>query len=592
MNGLHPGFVLFAVACAVAITRGVLRQAVLLAGTALTLYCAWSLSPEATWTFAVPDDTLQLLRVDDLSRVFGLIFSLIVGIGSLYALHVTAGGEHAAALVYAGAALGVVFAGDLITLFVFWELMAVTSLFVIWYGKTARAQAAGLRYLLVHIVGGSILFCGILLLRAEGEALTIEPLTTASNRQDAAFWLILIGVAINAAIPPLHAWLTDAYPEASISGSVFLSAFTTKTAVYVLIRLFPGAPILLWAGVIMTLYGVVYAVLANDLRTLLAYHIVSQVGYMVTGVGMGSALALNGAVAHAFCHILYKALLFMGAGAIIYATGKRKLTELGGIAAAMPLVFLLYMVAGMSISGFPLFNGFISKSMIISAAGKGHLPVAELLLSLASIGTFLSTTLKLPYFAFFSTGRGLQPQPVRLNMLLAMAVSAVCCIALGVYPHWLYERLPFNATYEPYTVDHVVSALQLLLGTGIGFWWLLQKLGPEPMISLDTDWLYRKPLISAFHALVTAARQTGMTLEGWRLHLLRALLPYLQNPLLVFRRLGFGRLTLTTTHRRHPEISMPDTMFPYDENRYRSPIGATVLWIVICFTLAALYLLV
>ncbi len=575
---MHPGFLLFIIACAAAFTSGRLRQIIMLAGTALTCYSVWHLSPEANWTFAVPEHTLNLLHVDRLSHVFGLIFSFTAGMGCLYALHVRHSGEHAAALVYAGAALGVVFAGDLITLFVFWELMAVASLFVIWYGGTARAQAAGQRYLLVHIFGGSVLLCGILLLRAEGADLTVRALTETAYRNSAAFWLMLIGVAINAAIPPLHAWLTDAYPEASTSGSVFLSAFTTKTAVYVLIRLFPGAPILLWAGVIMTLYGVIYAVLSDDFRTLLAYHIVSQVGYMVAGVGMGTDLALNGAVAHAFCHILYKALLFMGAGALIHATSKRVLTDLGGLARAMPLVLLLYMIGAVSISGFPLFNGFISKSMIITAAAKDHLPVAEFFLIMASIGTFLSIGLKLPYFAFLGPDRGLTPKPVPINMLLAMAVGAICCTALGLYPDWLYHRLPYNASYHPYTVDHVVDAMQLLLGTTLAFGWLLHRLHGEPAVNLDTDWFYRKPLRLAFNHMITSARQTGIRLENTRRQLLTSINPYLQNPFLPSLRLGFHAPRLTS-----------DT--PYNADTHRLPIGATILWVLIFFALTVLYLL-
>lgn len=576
--GLHPGFLLFIVACAAALTSGRLRQIVMLAGTALTCYSVWQLSPEASWTFAVPEHTLNLLHVDRLSHVFGLIFSLTAGIGCLYALHAQHGGEHAAALVYAGAALGVVFAGDLITLFVFWELMAVASLFVIWYGGTARAQAAGQHYLLVHIFGGSVLLCGILLLRAEGADLTVRALTETDRQHSLAFWLILIGVAINAAIPPLHAWLTDAYPEASTSGSVFLSAFTTKTAVYVLIRLFPGAPILLWAGVIMTLYGVVYAVLSDDFRTLLAYHIVSQVGYMVAGVGMGSDLALNGAVAHAFCHILYKALLFMGAGALIHATGRRKLDDLGGLARAMPATLCLYMIGAVSISGFPLFNGFISKSMIISAAAKGHVPVAEFFLIMASIGTFLSIGLKLPYFAFFGPNRGIQPKLVRLNMLLAMTAGAICCTALGIYPEWLYHRLPYNATYHPYTVDHVVDALQLLLGTTLAFWWLIPRLHGEPAINLDTDWIYRRPLRQVFNHIILFARQSGSKLEQARLHMLDVINPYLQNPFLPSLRLGFHTQRLSSNT-------------PYNADTHRLPLGATILWVLIFFALTVFYLL-
>jgi len=578
MSSVHPAFMLFAVALLATLVRGTLRRLVLLVGTALTLLILAQLGPEAGWTLALPHYTLQLLHVDSLSHIFGFIFSLIACIGVLYALHVSHGGEHAATLVYAGAALGVVFAGDFITLFVFWELMAVASLFVIWYGGSARSWAAGLRYLLVHVLGGSLLLFGILVYIANGGDIALRALTTGPEIPEAAFWLILLGIAINAAIPPLHAWLTDAYPEASVTGSVFLSAFTTKTAVYMLIRLFPGAEVLLWAGVIMTLYGVIYAVLENDIRRLLGYHIISQVGYMVAGAGMGTAMALSGATAHAFCHILYKALLFMGAGAVIQATGKRQLNELGGLASALPVVMILYMVGAFSISGVPLFNGFISKSMVISAASEAHLPVAEMLLTLASVGTFLSIGLKLAYFMFFGPERHLPMQPLPRNMVWGMGTAAALCTWLGIFPGWLYARLPFAVEYHPYTVDHVVSALQLLIGTGLGFWLLLHKFDGKAAISLDTDWLYRKPLVPLINATIALARQSGTAIEHGRACVVRAIVPYVQNPFLLSRQLWLGR--------RPPG---DHTSLLYDENRLRLPIGVTIFWIVVFFASIALY---
>ena len=411
---MHPGFVLFLTAVIVPLVRGTARRVVLAAGTVAALISWESLDFTSGWRVTVAGYSLTLLHVDPLSLVFSLIFTLVTFVGILYALHNNRAGEHVSTLVYAGSSLGVVLAGDWATLFVFWELMAVSSLFLIWQSGTERSARAGYRYLLVHIFGGSLLFAGILVHLARGGGFAVSALTT-SETDPLAFWLILLGVAINAAIPPLHAWLTDAYPEASVTGSVFLSAFTTKTAVYVLLRLFPGADVLVWAGVAMALYGVVYAVLENDIRRLLAYHIVSQVGYMVAGVGMGTSLALDGATAHAFSHILYKSLLFMGMGAVIYATGLRKLTELGGIANRMKLVVVLYAVGACSISGFPLFNGFISKSMIVSAAAEAHLPVVELLLTLASVGTFLHTGLKLPYFTFFGPKKDLELRPLPLE---------------------------------------------------------------------------------------------------------------------------------------------------------------------------------
>ena len=443
MSALHPAFVLFVTAGVAMAARGVLRQVVLLAGTLATLWAVWELDTAATLSWALPNYTLQVLRVDALSHVFGLIFSLIACIGVLYALHVRRGGEHAATLVYAGGGLGVVFAGDWITLFVFWEMMAVASLFVVWFGGTAQSQAAGYRYLLVHIFGGSLLFCGILIHLLHGGETGLAALTQ-SDTPDAAFWLILLGVAINAAVPPLHAWLTDAYPEASVTGSVFLSAFTTKTAVYVLIRLFPGAEVLLWAGVVMTLYGVVYAILENDIRRLLAYHIVSQVGYMVAAVGMGTALALNGSGAPRLLpHPLQGAAVH---GRRRGDPGDRQAqAQRPWRAESAPChsFSALYMIAAFSISGVPLFNGFTSKSMIVSAAAYAHLPVPELLLTLAGVGTFLSVGLKLPYFTFMGGDRGLTAQRLPVNMLLAMGVGAFFCVWLGIFPQALYERLPF-----------------------------------------------------------------------------------------------------------------------------------------------------
>ena len=560
----HPAFILFATAGLVGLSRGRVRAGLLLAGTVAALVAAAALSPGAHWGYAVGDYQLQLLRVDPLSHLFGLIFSLIMAVGALYAVHVTRAGEHGATLVYAGGALGVVYAGDWVSAFVWWELMSIASLVVVWSGDTDRTRAAGFRYLFVHVAGGSIFFTGLVVHLSGGGALELGPFGETGGW---AYALILLGVAINAAIPPFHAWLVDAYPEASDTGTVFLSAFTTKTAVYLLIRVFPGSDLLLWAGIAMALYGVVYAVLENDIRRLLGYHIISQVGYMVAAVGLGTPLALAGAAAHAFCHILYKALLLMGAGAVMTATGRRKLTELGGIGRQMPIVVALYFVGALSISGAPLFNGFISKSMIITAAGdEGH-GVAELLLTLASIGTFLHTGLKLPYFTFFGPSRGLRPTPVPANMLAAMGVAAACCIGLGLVPGWLYSRLATAVDYHPYTLDHVTGSLQLLGGTALGFWWLLGKLKGEATESLDTDWFYRIPVPGAMAWMVGAAAATGRLATAASRWMVQVAAGYAANPLT-----GVGRLVSGATNGAMP---------PYDENRYRFPIGVTVLWVVI-----------
>jgi multicomponent Na+:H+ antiporter subunit D len=429
-------------------------------------------------------------RVDTLSLIFAYVFGLITIIGTIYSFHVRDNTQHVAAFIYAAAAVGVVFAGDLLTLYVFWELMMLASVWLIWQRRTPESFRAGFRYLLVHAVSGVLLLAGIVLFYTQTGSIAFSRI----DIDGLPFYLILIGFMINAAVPPLHAWLVDAYPESTVTGAIFLSALTTKTAVYVLIRGFPGTELLVWIGAIMALWGVVYAVLANDIRRLLAYHIISQVGYMVAGVGMGTAIALNGSAAHAFTHILYKAVLFMGAGAVIYMTGRSKLTELGGIYRYMPFTFFLYMIGALSISAFPLFSGFVSKTMVVEAAAVDYRAWIWLMLTMASAGTFLHTGLKLPYFTFFGKDSGLRPKEAPWNMLLAMGIAAFFCVFIGVYPDWLYRMMQYPVEYNAYSLGHVLWELQLLLFTGLGFFLLLKHVGGEAKISLDTDWLYRRAM--------------------------------------------------------------------------------------------------
>jgi formate hydrogenlyase subunit 3/multisubunit Na+/H+ antiporter MnhD subunit len=362
-----PALILVAGALAVALAPARARRVLAVAAPLLALAYVASLPLGTTVTHPLLGWTLEVVRVDALSRVFGLIFAVVAAIGAVFAWGVTDRREQVAAQLYAAGALGVTFAGDVITLYAFWELMAVTAAVLVWVRDTAPAHRAGLRYVLVHLTGGAVLLVGL-----AAHVGTTGRIAFEHFEPSAAAWLILIGFCLNAAVPPLGAWLPDAYPKASVTGAVLMSALTTKSAVYALLRGFAGWEVLVAAGVFMALYGVVYAVLANDIRELLAYHIISQVGYMVAGCGLGTAMAVNGAVAHAVCHILYKSLLFMGAGVVITTTGRSKLTELGGFVGRQRLVFGLYMIGAFSISGFPLWNGFVSKSMVVAAAGETH----------------------------------------------------------------------------------------------------------------------------------------------------------------------------------------------------------------------------
>jgi multicomponent Na+:H+ antiporter subunit D len=487
---VHPGFVLIFGAWLVPLFGGRTRRVVMVLLPAAALVICILMEPGTYGVVHVAGQELVFGRVDRLSLVFSYVFSLLALLGMIYALHVDDDAQHVAALTYAGAALGTTFAGDLLSLFLFWELMALSAALLVWLRRQRAASAAGFRYLLVHLFGGLCLLGGIALYWSGTGSLTFGDMSPYAG--SAAFTLILVAFLLNAAVPPLGAWLPDAYPEATATGAVFLTAFTTKSAVYALIRGFAGTEILVWWGAAMAVYGVVYAVLENDARRLLAYHIISQVGYMVCGVGIGTTLALNGAAAHAFAHILYKALLFMGAGAVLQMTTLRKLSDMGGLYKTMPLTLALYMVGAFAISAVPLFSGFVSKAMVVSSAGESHRTAIFLLLTLASAGTFLHTGLKLPYYMFFGKERGLSAREPPMNMLTAMGLAAAACVLIGVFPSILYRFLPFPVDYTPYTARHVMATLGLLGFTALGFFMMLKHLDPEPIVSLDTDWFYRR----------------------------------------------------------------------------------------------------
>lgn len=491
---LHPGLLLILVGFIAMIVPKALRKIVLAIGPLAALIAVFQLPVGTDLSCKVMDAyTIGYLYVDKLSYVFAMIFAMMAAIGGIYSCHNENHMEALCSMGYAGCALGVTFAKDWLTLIAFWEGLAITSLFLIWCNNTPASRRAGFRYLLVHMFGGNFLLAGIFLKVSSGSTLIAN---LAQGPHDAAFWMILIGVAINAAIPPLNAWLVDAYPEGTITGSVFLSSFTTKVAVYTLIRIFAGTDFLMWFGSFMALYGACYAVMENDMRRLLGYHIISQVGFMVAGVGVGTAMALNGATAHAFSHILYKSLLFMCAGAIIYATGIRKINQLAGMAKKMPFVAVCFFVAAFSISGVPLFNGFISKTITIAAASEAGQDLVYFLLELASVGTFLSITLKMGYFIFLrNDDKGVEIKTeLPKNMYVAMTIGAVLCTAYGVCPDLLYRYLPFDApAYHPFTAAHILSYIEILTVTMIPFMMYLPKMEPHTAISLDTDWFYRKP---------------------------------------------------------------------------------------------------
>ncbi len=512
---LPPALFLLAGAVLIGVTRGQLRNTVLLLTPLATLWAVWQIPDGVAVSASFLGYDIEPVEGSPLRRLFASIFTIMVFAGGLFAFRQARWYELSAAFAYGAGAVGVAFAGDLITLFLFWELMAIFSTVVVWCGGTPAARAAGIRYAIMHLLGGVILKVGIEGVVVHTGSVDIQPMLASSFDT----WMILIGILINAAAPPVSAWLADSYPASSPTGSVFLSAFTTKSAVLALILLFPGEPVLIWVGLYMVFYGIIYALLENDVRRILAYSVVNQVGFMVCAVGIGTEMALNGATAHAFAHIIYKALLFMSAGVVIYRTGFTRCTDLGGLFRTMPLTTICGIIGALAISSFPLTSGFTTKTLISVAAEQQGLAIVYFLLAAASAGVFLHAGIKFPWYVFFQKDSGLRPADAPWNMGAAMVLLAFLCILLGVYPEPLWALLPYPVDYDAYAPDKVLFYLQLLLFSGLAFFLLLPLMRRTLTISLDMDWLWRVLFVRLGDALLSGLSRlkNRLQLESMRI---------------------------------------------------------------------------
>lgn len=517
LGGVPPAWLFFAGALLVTLLRGpgqgTLRGAVMLATPVVGLVNLVTIAPGTSFTLELLDLELVQLRADRLSLLFGLLFHIGTFLGAIYALRVRDTLQHVAALVYGGSALGAVFAGDLLTLFGYWEVMAVSSAFLVWARRTPESSGAGLRYLALHLASGLLLLAGGLLIYRETGDIAFDWIGTGGT----AGWLILAAFGIKCGFPLVHNWITDAYPQSTPTGTVFLSMFTTKVAVYALARGFAGTEILVPIGTLMAMFPIFYAVIENDLRRVLGYSMINQVGFMVAGVGIGTELALNGAVAHAFNEVLFKGLLFMTMGAVLLRVKHVLGSDLGGLYRSMPWTTALCVVGAASISAFPLFSGFVSKSMIMAAMVEAGHDWLWLALLFASAGVFHHAGIKIPYFAFFAHDSGLRTAEAPRNMLVAMGLAAAGCLLIGLFPNALYALLPWQADYVPYTYPHVIVQLQLLLFSALAFAWL-QVSGIYPAelrsVNLDADWLYRHAGRRATDALHAAMNAAGDAVRG------------------------------------------------------------------------------
>ncbi len=566
------------------------------------------------WQLPFLQYTLTLVRINKLSMLFGYIYVIAAFCMNVYALRVKNDWEHVVAMVYVGSALCAVFSGDLFTLFFSLEMMSWAPFFLILFRGTKKSLGAAIRYVIWHHFSGVCILAGILMHVHGTGSIEFTRMPWGWGGEHLAYNLMLLGFIVNSATTPFHSWLSDTYSEATPSGSIYMTAFTTKTAVFCLIMTFSGVELLMWLGAIQAVTAALLAVLENDGRRLLSYHIISQVGYMVAAVGIGTPLAINGAASHAACHILYKALLYMGAGCALVVVGTAKFDKLGGLYKYMPIAFWLYMIGGLSISGFPLFSGFVSKSMTIEAAEMMHSPIIYLLLEGAAVGTFLHTGLKLPWNIWLQ-GRD-EPSPeirarlkdsalnTPVTMLIAMGILAALCVLIGVYPKVLYDMLPHPVEFVPFTTTRIFSAMQLFIFTFLGFWLLRKMVRGHASYTLDTDWLVRIPGMMLVRFCKEPLMDFASALDRGLMRTVSAVSRVGSNPFTAPRL--FGRTLLlhaeksvgTLLGRKYAERrSMSDALLenlratPYDENRYRRPIGGVAalallllsLWAVVNF---------
>lgn len=496
-NCLHPGLIMIAMGLLVMALPERLRRPAYIAAPLLALACSLQLNESSEMVYRISSKlSIDMISFDRLSLIFMTAFCIVSLIAAIYSAGSNNRFEMGFALMYAGSNMGVVLSGDVLSMIIFWELSAIASCYVVYARRTRKSTRAAFRYILVHGFGGNMLLVGIISYIAKYGM----DITNITGAQDFTFWMIFIGVAVNAAVPPLNSWMPDAYPESTIGGAIYLASFTTKSAIYVMIRFFAGTEWLVYVGAFMAIYGILMALLENDLRRLFCYHIISQLGYIVASLAMGPGYGIDGAAAHTFNNIMYKGTLLMCAGAVLYATGRRKISELGGLGRQMPLTAVCFLIASFAISGMPFLNGFASKALVMHAVSEGGYELVSFLLTTASVGTWMSIALKINYFVFFGKPVSGKPfpaeelKPVPVNMKIGMVLGAAACTVTGVMPKLVYNLTPSMTDGHPFTVEHIVEYLVLFAGGTVIFFLFISKMKVHDQLSLDFDWFYRVAL--------------------------------------------------------------------------------------------------
>ena len=510
---LHPGIIMIAFGTITMLLPRPCRRPLSVIAPVCAFWAFLQMSPDSSLPYELtPYIKMEFIHFDGLAYAFMLVFCIIAVLNGIYGEGIQHRYECGMSMVYAGSVMGVVLAGDLISLIVFWEISAFASMYVVYCKHDMESERASLRYILVHAFGGNMLLAGVIVyIFHYGNEIT----NITEHFGEPFFWLIAVGVAVNAAIPPLSSWLPDAYPESTATGTVYLSSFTTKAAIYLMIRMFLGLDYLIWIGAFIAVYAACMAIMENRIRRLLAYHIISQLGMMIAAIGAGGAVGTDAAAAHAFTNILFKGVLMMGAGAVVYATGRAKITELGGLARKMPVTAACFLISSLAIAGLPGLSGFVSKALISEAVSTSGHPTAAILLTAGGVGTLLSITLKINWFVFFGPCENEEDSRVErkvpFTMELAMILGTVLTILIGIFPERFYALMPFGTDAHPYHLGHVLEYIAIFIGGSIPFFLCIKKMKPHDEITLDFDWFYRKGL----SRLVLWMSKTAESIFAW-----------------------------------------------------------------------------
>ena len=574
MTMLHPGIIMIAFGFIVTILPRGFRKPLSIIAPATATWAFFMMTEESSLPYELaPYIKMEFIHLDSLAWTFMLVFCIIAVLNGIYGIGIQHRYECGMSMVYAGSVMGVILAGDCLSLIFFWEISAFASMYVV-YCKHDRASArASFRYILMHAFGGNMLLAGLIIYMFH-YGNTLGHLSECVG--EPCFWLIAVGIAVNAAIPPLHAWLPDAYPESTATGTVYLSSFTTKAAIYLMLRMMSGLTDLVWIGAIVAIYGACMAIMENGIRRLLAYHIVSQLGMMIAAAGAGEAIGIDAATAHAFTNILFKGVLMMGAGAVIYATGRSNITELGGLAKKMPVTAVCFLISSLAIAGLPGLSGFVSKALIMDAIHEAGYTVPALLLTAGGVGTLLSITLKINYFVFFGPCEDEKVSEVTrkipFSMKLAMILGTAATIAIGVFPQKFYSLMPYSTIVEPYHMGHVLEYIAIFIGGSIPFFLYIKKMKPHEEITVDFDWFYRKP----FNTLIQWISHVLERIFAWcSVHSARGA---------EYLRLHFGDPTLWTKSSRSVRIRN----FSFEnENRLVGDIVTAIVSVLVAMLIIA-----